>query len=273
MRFQILFFLLPMIIAADLGAQGTGPTPEPTLSHDTSAIRKVGPPLHLIKEWPATTTSSQPREGIIPGTRVVQNLKTDQVKIIFPIEPIPVPAATTPREAAEKFLIMHHDKLGLLEDLSNIEFDRELTTDIIDTFRYFQLFGGLPVKFGQLGVSVQSDLSVVGASFALIPISTPPPAKPFNPTNSEQAMKVALKTINAHWIPNANPVAKAEVLVEDGEPRVVWSVTFTFGEKGIRKLLESLPEHLRLSYFEMVGWEVLVDANTLQPVAALDRSR
>lgn len=230
-------------------AQTPHPGGTPTAAYPEE---RYHPPADLITDLPHTSSSSQPRETVLPGTRVIQELETSRIKLVEATTHITVPNASTAQEAAEGFLKEHHELFGLEADLSDLELVETRQVGTSTRFNYDQTFGGLPVRFGGLSIVVREDLSIAHAALDIVPISVPQPPEPFDPTNSAEAIAKALEVLNAQNVPNPQAEAQAMIRVIDEIPLVTWRVSFG------NQLL--------------IRWEVVINADTLEPVEARDQA-
>lgn len=254
----ILFILIHLGCGESLHAQT--PTTHPPQSVSAvirERIALIKPADELINNIPKTLYDSQGYDGVIPGARVTYVIdtsteaKTDTIREIEFYESLPIPNATSRKEAAELFLKQHKDLLKISQDLSELSFVKEKPFGQSTSVRFEQRYGGLKVLFGELSVIVDPDFSIYSLMNDVIPITPPPPTENYKPTNSEAAIKAAKAALNASWVENVQAYIEAVVYVEEGEPRVVWKIRL---------------HHDDFDYFALERWEGLFDVNTLKPI-------
>lgn len=226
-----------LLLVSPVCSQPTNPVP----ALPTSVI---GPDRKLVTTPLVPYVTGAAIEGVVANARVFRNTTTNQVSFVKGL--VTVPGAVTPEQVAIGFLSANHAVFGLTPTASELTLDKQLLTGTGTVLTYVQSFGGLPVLYGSVSVWVKGDLSVSRADFNNILINQPPPAQNYNPTNSAQAIAVAIKALKGSSVNNPQAIAEAVVHVKNGTPTVAWLVQFR----------NSL----------LAPWEVLVDANTLQPI-------
>jgi Zn-dependent metalloprotease len=181
---------------------------------------------------------------VIAGATVQRDATTGQIRRVR--GRIPMPGAQTPAEAAARFLHGNAKVLGLSPTLEELRPER--TAESLTGYHviYQQIYAGMPVFDGELGVHLDRDGAVRLLNQDLIPVSRKITLQ--RPTDPTAAIAAAVRAVNAVSAPSEAPRAEAGVLVERGVPRSVWRVTFSTHAPG-------------------AAWGVMVDAGTNQPIS------
>lgn len=209
---------------------------------------KLGPDRSLIAPMKPTERIGGALEGIIPNARVYKDVYDNTISSIEGT--ISIPGAVTAQQAIEAFLSTNSSLLGLSSSLAELQLKSNTTDGSVHRIRYNQIYGGLPVIDSRVSALIRNDLIILTVDLDIIPITPPPPPQNFNPTNSAQAIQVALKALKGTWVTNPQPSTEALIRVVNGTPTVVWKVYFA------NDLL--------------LGWEPLINANTLQVIEVRD---
>jgi Zn-dependent metalloprotease len=226
-RFRVLVVTaLCILFASSLQAQLAPPFALP---------RPVNPLERVIEPSPRLSGLTT---GKIPGAAIQKDLDTGQIRRVR--GRVAVPGATTPRDAAQRFLTTNHAALGLSANLGELQQIRDFGSLTAFHVIYQQVYSGLPVFGGQTGVHLNRDLAVTLLNHDLIPITKPAAIE--TPKNPDLAVRAAVEAVNAGEVRDA-PKAEPGVLVEKGVPLPVWKVTFGTRSPG-------------------AAWMVMVDAKT-----------
>ena len=173
----------------------------------------------LQSPLPPTPRLGAPVTGVIPGASV-QYGQDGMIRRIRGL--IPIPGARTAEQAANVFLEAFHGALGLTAGLTEIERDRTVDSLTGHHVIYHQVYQGLPVFQGEIGIHVDQNLNVVLVNHDLKPIRAIAPV--FPPRHPERAVQAAQRAVPGEADP-AHPAAyQAGVLVSDGTPSSAWRV-------------------------------------------------
>ncbi len=191
----------------------------------------------------------------LPGATIELNANTKKVGSLWAIDlakGIPVNGASTPQEAAEKYLRDNHVAFGLSENLSELRLKRNVEDNGLARIAYEQTYEGYPVFGAIIGVNVQvPSMAIKVVDSTIRPIAE---YKPFKAkTDSASAIKAAFDAVNSkvptETLSDSEFQTTLGVLVQDGVPSAAWEIRFA-AHSG--------------------SWIVLIDADTNAFLSARD---
>ncbi len=165
---------------------------------------------------------------------------------------VTVRGAKSSGEAADRFLLEHHAVLGLSTNLNELKLSRTDTSLTRIHAIYDQVYSGLPVFGGQLGVHTDKNGAVELVNADLVPIPHPQELRTNLP--SEAAVSMAVKAVGTGAVPTQAPTTELGVFVQKGSPLGAWRVRFDTRKPA-------------------AAWEIYVDANSGEVLQARNIAR
>ena len=184
------------------------------------------------EELVPTSRRTDLKKSVLPDALVAFDARTNKIGVIRPLDEvagIPVAGAKTPRDAAETYLRLHHEVLGLSDSLEELRPSREVDGINLKVFHYDQIHSGLPVIDGDLSVSVLTkSLTIAGVGAHLVPITARTAISPAK--DSAAAIQALVEDVQRRYPSKPDdrvkPTAEPAILVRDGVPTAVWRVKY-----------------------------------------------